>query len=265
MSLIDRIDPNRLPGHVAIIMDGNGRWAKSRGLERGEGHKEGIASVRKVVEAARKLNIPYLTLYAFSTENWDRPAEEVSGLMDLMVHAIAKETEELKRNDVKVHCIGDVERLPNYARTALIECIRETEGGTALNVVFALSYSSKWEITQATRQIVREVMNGRLRESDIDEGTLASRLTTSGMPNPDLLIRTGGELRISNFLLWQCAYSEFYFTDTYWPDFGEEDFYKAILEFQGRERRYGKTSEQLTPFTPSKDTVTNNDESTTLN
>ncbi len=259
MSLINRIDPNRLPAHVAIIMDGNGRWAKTRGLERGEGHKEGIASVRKVVEAARKLAIPYLTLYAFSTENWDRPAEEVSGFMDLMVHAIAKETEGLKKNDVKVHCIGDVERLPNYARTALDECIRETESGTALNVVFALSYSSRWELTQSTQQIVREVMSGKLRESDIDEETLANRLTTSGMPNPDLLIRTGGELRISNFLLWQCAYSEFYFTDTYWPDFGEEDFYQAILEFQGRERRYGKTSEQLESLTPSKDSSTNND------
>ncbi len=259
MSLINRIDSNHLPAHVAIIMDGNGRWAKTRGLERGEGHKEGITSVRKVVEAARKLTIPYITLYAFSTENWNRPAEEVADLMDLMVHAIAKETDELKKNDVRVHCIGDVERLPNHARTALAECIRETENGTALNVVFALSYSSKWELTRAARQIVREVMNGKLRESDIDEETLANRLTTSGMPNPDLLIRTGGELRISNFLLWQCAYSEFYFTDTYWPDFGEEDFYRAILEFQGRERRYGMTSEQLTSITPSKDTETNNE------
>lgn len=264
MSLIDRIDPNRLPGHVAIIMDGNGRWAKSRGLERGEGHKEGIASVRKVVEAARKLNIPYLTLYAFSTENWDRPAEEVSGLMDLMVHAIAKETEELKRNDVKVHCIGDVERLPNYARTALIECIRETEGGTALNVVFALSYSSKWEITQATRQIVREVMNGRLRESDIDEETLASRLTTSGMPNPDLLIRTG-ESYESVTSCCGSAPTRSSTSPTLIYSISGRRTLQGHPGVPGRERRYGKTSEQLTPFTPSKDTVTNNDESTTLN
>jgi undecaprenyl diphosphate synthase len=246
MSLIDHIDPNHLPAHVAIIMDGNGRWAKSRGLERGAGHKEGIASIRKMVEATKKLAIPYLTLYAFSTENWGRPAEEVSGLMDLMVRAITEETEELKKNNVRIHCIGDVDRLPGHARTALNDCIRETKSGTDLNMVIALSYSSKWELTQATRQIAREVINGKLKESEINENTLASRLTTSGMPDPDLLIRTGGELRISNFLLWQCAYSEFYFTDTYWPDFGEEDFYMAILEFQRRERRYGKTSEQIT-------------------
>ncbi|HHU96598.1 MAG: isoprenyl transferase [Bacteroidota bacterium] len=265
MSLIDRINPKRLPAHVAIIMDGNGRWAISRELERVEGHKEGVASIRKVMEAARKLGIPYLTLYAFSTENWDRPAEEVNSLMDLMVHAIAEETEELKKNHVKVHCIGDIDRLPDYARTALDKCIRETASCTKFNMIIALSYSSKWELTQATRQIVREVINGELRESDIDEETVTSRLTTRGIPNPDLLIRTGGELRISNFMLWQCAYSEFYFTDTYWPDFGEEDFYKAILEFQGRERRYGKTSEQLVPDLLSSDAVTDDDLSATLN
>lgn len=253
MSLIDKIDHNHLPTHVAIIMDGNGRWAKKRGLERGEGHKEGIASIRRVVEAASKLAIPCLTLYAFSTENWERPAEEVSGLMDLMVYAIANETDEMKRNNVKIRCIGDLERLPDYARNALEKCIRETEGGTALTLIIALSYSSKWELTEATRRIASGVERGELRVNDISEETIRQHLTTREIADPDLLIRTGGELRISNFLLWQCAYSEFYFTDTFWPDFGEENFYRAILDYQGRERRYGKTSEQLDfGFTASK-------------
>lgn len=245
MSLIDNIDHSYLPAHVAIIMDGNGRWAQARGLGRGEGHKEGIVSIRKVVKAASKVAIPYLTVYAFSTENWSRPAEEVSGLMDLMVYAITEETADLKKNNVRIRCIGDMNRLPTHARTTLEKCIRETESGTGLTLNIALSYSSKWELAEATRKIVGDVEKGVLRECDINEETLSNYLTTNEIPDPDLLVRTGGEQRISNFLLWQCAYAELYFTDIFWPDFGEEDFYRAILDFQGRERRYGKTSEQV--------------------
>ncbi|MDR0422563.1 MAG: isoprenyl transferase [Proteiniphilum sp.] len=245
MSLLDKIDKNRLPGHIAIIMDGNGRWAKARGLERGEGHKEGVSAIRGVVEAASKASIRYLTLYAFSTENWNRPSEEVSGLMDLMVHAFYRETADLKKNGVRVRSIGDMNRLPEHARTALEDCIRETAEGTGLTLVLALSYSSKWELAAASRKIAADAVKGVLREDDIDEKTFADYLTTRGIPDPDLLIRTGGEQRISNFLLWQCAYVEFYFTDAFWPDFGEETLYEAILEYQRRERRYGKTSEQI--------------------
>jgi len=245
MSLIGKSDNNHLPAHVAIIMDGNGRWAKTRGLSRGEGHREGISSIRKMVEAASKIAIPYLTLYAFSTENWNRPAEEVNGLMNLMVYAISEETSELKKNNVRIQSIGDRDRLPDHARNALDECIRETENSTGLTLIIALSYSSKWEIARATRHITNDVVNGVLRKEDINEEILGEYLTTRGIPDPDLLIRTGGEQRISNFLLWQCAYAEFYFTETFWPDFGEEEFYAAILDFQGRERRFGKTSEQV--------------------
>lgn len=245
MSLIDNIDHNRLPAHVAIIMDGNGRWAKARGLERGEGHREGVSSIRRVVEAASKISIPYLTLYAFSTENWSRPTDEVNGLMDLMVYAITRETDALKKNNVRIRCIGDMDRLPEHARGALEECIQDTKNGTGLTLILALSYSSKWEIVEATRRIVSEVMQGSLKENDITEELIDQHLTTRGIPDPDLLVRTGGEQRISNFLLWQCAYSEFYFTETYWPDFGEEDFFHAVIDYQGRERRFGKTSEQV--------------------
>lgn len=245
MSLIDKLDHNRLPVHIAIIMDGNGRWAKARGLERGEGHKEGVVAIRKVVEAASKASIKYLTLYAFSTENWSRPAEEVEGLMHLMVYAITRETTDLKRNGVRIVCIGDMDRLPEYVRTTLDECIRETAAGTRLTLVIALSYSSRWEIAEATKQITGAVTRGVLEEKDINEETIGNYLTTRDLPDPDLLIRTGGERRISNFLLWQCAYTEFYFTDTFWPDFGEKELYDAVLDYQGRERRYGKISEQI--------------------
>ena len=245
MSLIDKIDKNRLPAHIANIMDGNGRWAKARGLERGEGHREGVNAIKRVVEAASKASIQYLTLYAFSTENWSRPTEEVKGLMDLMVYAISRETADLKRNGVRIRTIGDMNRLPGYARTALEECIRETAEGTGVTLVLALSYSSKWELTTAAGRIAADVVKGVLPEGDIDEETFAGYLTTRGIPDPDLLIRTGGEQRISNFLLWQCAYAEFYFTDTFWPDFGEDALYEAIIGYQGRERRFGKTSEQI--------------------
>lgn len=245
MSLIDKLDHNRLPVHIAIIMDGNGRWAKARGLERCEGHKEGVVAIRKVVEAASKASIQYLTLYAFSTENWSRPAEEVEGLMHLMVYAITRETMDLKSNGVRIVCIGDMDRLPEYVRTALDECIRETAAGKRLTLVIALSYSSRWEIAEATKQITGAVTRGVLEEKDINEETIGNYLTTRDLPDPDLLIRTGGERRISNFLLWQCAYTEFYFTDTFWPDFGEKELYDAVLDYQGRERRYGKISEQI--------------------
>ena len=244
MSLFDKLDHCRLPSHIAIIMDGNGRWAKAKGLERAEGHKEGVNAIRKVVEAAIKASVQYLTLYAFSTENWRRPTEEVNGLMDLMVYAISRETDDLKKKGVSIESIGDRSRLPVNVREALEACILETDGGKNLNLVIALSYSSKWELAEATRRITGDVIKGVLQEEDINEETISKYLTTCDLPDPDLLIRTGGEQRISNFLLWQCAYTEFYFTETFWPDFGEDELYEAILNYQGRERRYGKISAQ---------------------
>lgn len=245
MSLSDKIDNSRLPSHIAIIMDGNGRWAKSKGLERGEGHKEGVRAISKVVEAAIKSSVKYLTLYAFSTENWNRPTEEVDGLMDLMVYAISRETEDLIKNGVKIVTIGDKERLPEYAREALDECINQTKEGSNLTLVIALSYSSKWELTEAAKKIAADITERVMNIDDICEETITQKLTTQGIPDPDLLIRTGGEQRISNFLLWQSAYAELHFTDVYWPDFDEDDLYKAIIDYQGRERRFGKISEQL--------------------
>lgn len=245
MSIYDNIDYTRIPTHTAIIMDGNGRWATSKGLQRGEGHREGVRAITRVVEAASKVSIKYLTLYAFSTENWNRPIEEVNGLMDLMVYAINQETENLKKNGVKVICIGDMNRLPEYASTALNECIYKTREGDKLTLIIALSYSSKWELTDATRKIADDVTNGVLKIDDISEETISMYLTTRSIPDPDLLIRTGGEQRISNFLLWQCAYAEFYFTDVYWPDFGEKDLYDAVIDFQRRERRFGKINDQI--------------------
>lgn len=245
MSLFEKIDHHRLPSHIAIIMDGNGRWAKARGLERADGHREGVNAIRRVVEAAVKASVQTLTLYAFSTENWYRPAEEIDGLMDLMVYAIVKETTDLKKNGVSIASIGDISRLPVNVREALETCIHETEGGRNLKLVIAISYSSKWELTEATRRITGDVIKGVLKTADISEDTVSRYLTTRELPDPDLLIRTGGEQRISNFLLWQCAYAEFYFTETFWPDFDEEALYEAILDYQGRERRYGKTSEQI--------------------
>ena len=245
MSILDNIDYTRIPTHTAIIMDGNGRWATSKGLERGEGHREGVRAITRVVEAASKVSIKYLTLYAFSTENWNRPIEEVNGLMDLMVYAISQETENLKKNGVKIISIGDMNRLPEYASNALKECIYQTREGEKLTLIIALSYSSKWELTDATRKIAKDVTKGTLKIDDISEETISMYLTTRSIPDPDLLIRTGGEQRISNFLLWQCAYAEFYFTDVYWPEFGEKDLYDAVIDFQGRERRFGKISDQL--------------------
>ena len=245
MSIFDNIDYTRIPKHTAIIMDGNGRWATSKGLERCEGHREGVRAITRVVEAAAKISIKYLTLYAFSTENWNRPIDEVNSLMDLMVYAISEETEYLKKNGVKVICIGDMSRLPEYASTALNECIFQTREGNKLTLTIALSYSSKWELTDATKKIAEDVTKGVLKIDDINEETISMYLTTHSIPDPDLLIRTGGEQRISNFMLWQCAYAEFYFTDVFWPEFGEKDLHDAVIDFQGRERRFGKINDQI--------------------
>ncbi|MGI6047065.1 MAG: isoprenyl transferase [Petrimonas sp.] len=245
MSLLDKIDKENVPQHVAIIMDGNGRWAKSKGLDRTEGHKEGAVSVRKVAEAAARARVKFLTLYAFSTENWLRPQEEVNMLMELMVHTIAKETENLIKNGIRVQAIGDLQRLPKKTKSALLQCIEQTSSGKNLTLVVALSYSSRWELANAAKAIAVGVKNGVLDENSITEETISEYLATKDMPELDLLIRTGGEIRISNFLLWQAAYAELYFTDTFWPDFDEKCLYEAILDFQKKERRFGKTSEQL--------------------
>lgn len=245
MSVIEQIDRDRLPQHVAIIMDGNGRWAKERGKDRSEGHREGVVSVRKVVEAATTLGLRYLTVYTFSTENWNRPEAEVHALMGLMVAAIHRETPDLMKNNVRLMAIGDLDRLPHEVRTTLDECLRQTSVNTGTTLVLALSYSSRWEILHAVKALTEEAACGQLRAEEVTEELFASRLTTRDIPDPDLLIRTGGEQRISNFLLWQLSYAELYFTDTYWPDFREEELYQAIRSYQQRERRFGKTSDQL--------------------
>lgn len=245
MSLLDKIDKSHVPAHIAIIMDGNGRWAKARGLDRAEGHKEGVVAVRKVVEAAQQAGVKYLTIYAFSTENWNRPDEEVSALMDLMVYAMQKETPDLIKNGVRIKSVGDIERLPEKTQQALRQCEEDTSVGTGLTLVLALSYSSKWEIVNAVKKMIGDINTKKINEETINEELFADYLTTKGIPDPDLLIRPGGEKRVSNFLLWQLAYAEFYFTETFWPDFREEELYGAILDYQNRERRFGKTSEQI--------------------
>ncbi|MCL1933593.1 MAG: isoprenyl transferase [Candidatus Azobacteroides sp.] len=245
MSLKESIDLERLPKHIAVIMDGNGRWAKKNGMDRFMGHKEGVVSVRKVSEAAGRLGIDYLTLYTFSTENWNRPQEEVDALMALMITAIQNEWEDLMTNNVRLKAIGDIDRLPPATYENLMNTIRKTGMNTGLNLTLAISYSSRWEITEAMKKISAEVKNGSLSIEEINEETITKHLATYGTPDPDLLIRTGGEQRISNYLLWQSAYAELYFTDTYWPDFREENLYEAIADYQQRERRFGKTGEQL--------------------
>jgi undecaprenyl diphosphate synthase len=245
MLLRKKIDINKLPNHVAIIMDGNGRWAQHRGLDRVFGHQQGVNSLREVIEAAAELGIRYLTLYAFSTENWGRPDEEVSALMGIMVQSLNKETDTLIKNNIRLKSIGDVDRLATDVRERLFETINLTSAGTGLNLVIALSYSSRWEITEAARRISSDVKRGVLSQDAINEVNFEKYLNTYGIPDPELMIRTSGELRISNFLLWQLAYAELYFTDILWPDFGKEDFYTAIIDFQKRERRFGKTSEQI--------------------
>ncbi|MDR2917652.1 MAG: isoprenyl transferase [Tannerella sp.] len=246
MSLIEEVDRSKLPQHVAIIMDGNGRWARSRGENRGEGHREGVVSVRKIVEAAVAIDLKYLTVYTFSTENWSRPDEEVKALMSLMVAAIYRETPDLMKNNVRLMAIGDMTRLPEDVRNTLSECIRQTSVNTGTTLILALSYSSRWEIVQAVERIADDVQSKNITVEDIDENLFSLYLTTYNLPDPDLLIRTGGEKRISNFLLWQLSYAELYFTDVYWPDFREDEFYEAILSYQRRERRFGKTGDQIT-------------------
>ena len=245
MSLIEKIDKNRLPRHVAIIMDGNGRWAKAKGKDRSFGHQEGVVSVRKIMDAVTQLGLKYLTLYTFSTENWNRPEEEVQALMGLLVSAIHRETPDMMKKNVRLTAIGDLSRLREDAYNTLQECIDTTSANTGTTLVLALSYSSRWEITRAARQLAQEVLEQKINPNDITEAMVSDHLTTKNIPDPDLLIRTGGEKRISNFLLWQLSYAEFFFTDVFWPDFREEELYEAILYYQQRERRFGKTSEQL--------------------
>jgi undecaprenyl diphosphate synthase len=243
--LKDKIDPNRLPAHVAIIMDGNGRWAKEKGQDRLFGHYHGVESVRDVVEGCAELGVKYLTLYAFSTENWHRPEDEVTGLMELLVRTIRKETDTLNKNNIRLHVIGDLKKMPGNAIDELNESIAITSTNTGLNLVMALSYSSRWEIMNAVKHLAEDVKNGKLDPEKISQDTFQQYLCTSNFPDPELMIRTSGEYRISNFLLYQLAYAELYFTDVRWPDFRKENLYAAILDFQSRERRFGKTSEQV--------------------
>lgn len=241
----DLIDKTKLPKHIAIIMDGNGRWAQKNGMERYMGHQEGVVSVRKVVEAAAEIGIDYLTVYTFSTENWNRPQSEIDSLMELMVIAIQRETPDLMKNNVRLQVIGDMSRLPELTRAKLLESVKETENNSGLTLVLALSYSSRWEIVEAAKEIAKAVQEGQLSIDQINESLFSTYLKTKHIPDPDLLIRTGGENRISNYLLWQVAYSEFFFTDTYWPEFRENNLYEAILSYQSRQRRFGKTGEQI--------------------
>ncbi len=245
MSLKEKLIKEKLPKHIAIIMDGNGRWAKEKGHDRLYGHFHGVESVRNIVEGCAELGIKYLTLYAFSTENWDRPRDEVTGLMELLVDTIKKEVPTLNKNKIRLHVIGDIAQLPQGAQREVDEAKKETAHNTHMNLVMALSYSSRWEIVNAVKKIAEEAATGSLNPADIDAKLFAKFLCTSDFPDPELVIRTSGEYRISNFLLYQIAYSELYFTDTLWPDFRKENLYEAIFNFQNRERRFGKTSEQI--------------------
>lgn len=243
--LLQKINKDRLPVHIAIIMDGNGRWAKEQGQDRLFGHYQGVESVRNIVEGCAELGIEYLTLYAFSTENWDRPEYEVVGLMELLVKTIRNEVESLHKNNIKLHVIGDLTMLPEYARKELHEALEFTKNNTGLNLIMALSYSGRWELLNAVKNIAYEVEKGKLAVEEISQATLQKYLCTSNFPDPELMIRTSGEYRISNFLLYQLAYAELYFTDVRWPEFRKKNLYEAILDYQGRERRFGKTSEQM--------------------
>lgn len=238
-----KIDMNRIPRHIAIIMDGNGRWATERGKQRSYGHQAGVDTVRKITSECTRLGVKFLTLYTFSTENWSRPADEVAALMGLVLSSL--EDEIFMKNNVRFRVIGDMGRLPGPVRQKLQETMDHTRANDAMTMVVALSYSSKWEITKAVRDIAADVKDGKISVADIDEDMVSSRLQTNFMPDPELLIRTGGELRISNYLLWQIAYSELYFCDTYWPDFDEECLHKAIASYQNRQRRFGKTEAQV--------------------
>ena len=243
MSYKEQIDKSRMPEHIAIIMDGNGRWAKAKGLPRTAGHQQGVEIVKKITEEATRLGVKYLTLYTFSTENWNRPAPEIMALMGLILDHLEEEI--FMKNNVRFRVIGEIERLPESVQKRLHECMERTAKNDKMTMVIALSYSSRWEITEAVKKIAHKVKSGTCNIEDITEETISNHLNTNFMPDPDLLIRTGGELRISNYLLWQCAYTDLYFCNTYWPDFDENELCKAIVDFQSRERRFGKTSEQV--------------------
>ena len=245
MNYLQSINQSTIPQHVAIIMDGNGRWAKQQGEDRIFGHHEGVNSVREIVEACGEIGVKFLTLYAFSTENWNRPKEEVDGLMELLVGTISMETKNLNDKGVRLEAIGDLKSLPEICQHQLRESINITSKNNKVTLILALSYSSKWEITNSVKEIAKEIASGTLLPSEITAELIDSHLNTRLWPNPELMIRTSGERRISNFLLWQLAYAEFYFTDVLWPEFRKDDFFKAIISYQNRERRFGKTSEQL--------------------
>ncbi len=245
MDLKDRIDKDKLPRHIALIMDGNGRWARQRGKERVFGHENGVEAVRDTVKAAADTGIRYLTFFAFSTENWCRPQHEVSTLMDLLVDAIRNESPELNENGVRLQAIGDLDSLPEHCRSQLAEAISLTAANNRLTVTVALSYSARWEIVNAAKNIAKKVASGEITPGQVDQELLAGELLTRDMPDPDLLIRTSGELRLSNFLLWQLAYTELYFTPVFWPDFRRKHLYQAIIDYQRRERRFGKVKNQV--------------------
>jgi undecaprenyl diphosphate synthase len=247
MSLLEKIDKNNLPQHIAIIMDGNGRWAKKKGALRIFGHRNAITSVRQTTEGCAELGIKYLTLYAFSTENWSRPIEEVNALMELLVSTIRGEIKELSKNNIRLLTIGNIKDLPSNCQRELHEAKEITENNTGLNVILAISYSGRWEILDAIKKICQNIKDGSIDPANIDETLFSNYLNTAGIPDPELLIRTSGEVRISNFLLWQIAYAEIYITEVLWPDFRKDDLYKAIIAYQKRERRFGKISEQVNP------------------
>ena len=245
MSDLNHIDHKSVPEHIAIIMDGNGRWAKSKGEDRLHGHSKGVDAVRETLKAAVDLKVKFLTLYAFSTENWNRPKEEVEGLMNLLVMSLANELDELNENGVRLQAIGNIIGLPESCQESLSEAIEQTKNNTSITLVLALNYSSKWEIEQMVKNISSKVKEGVISQEKIDNELISSELTTNGIPDPELLIRTSGEHRVSNFLLWQIAYTEFYFLDMFWPDFGKKELYDAIYDYQNRERRFGLVSEQI--------------------
>ena len=245
MSLKNKIISDKVPKHVAIIMDGNGRWAKQQGELRIFGHTNGVESVRSAITASGEIGVEFLTLYAFSTENWNRPKEEIDGLMDLLVHSITQELDSMNKQDVRLKTIGDIDNLPKSCQKALKDAIDKTKNNKKLTLILALSYSSRWEITNAISNIARKIEGNKLSSNEINEDLISSYLSTSDFPDPELLIRTSGENRISNFLMWQLAYTELFFTDILWPDFDKECFFEAIVDFQKRERRFGQTTEQL--------------------
>jgi undecaprenyl diphosphate synthase len=245
MDFLSKINIEHTPKHIAIIMDGNGRWAQKQGHDRLFGHNFGVESVREVLKAAQEVNVKHLTLYTFSTENWNRPKEEVDGLMDLLVHTISNEVDELHESNVIISGIGDIEGLPDSCRNELKCAFEKTKNNTGVNLILALNYSARWELLEANKKIAAAVKSGELELANIDENTISEALTTKNIPDPELLIRTSGEYRISNFLLWQIAYSELYFTDVLWPDFKKEDLFEAIVDFQSRERRFGMVSGQI--------------------